>query len=79
MAVFRYGFYLAAAAIALALATIVPTRPGDRRRGFVAAVLGLIDRRGGGLDSGSAGSWAPAPPRASTTSRPTPPIRRRWS
>ena len=33
--VFRYGSYLAMAAIALGLATIVPTRPGDRRRGFV--------------------------------------------
>ena len=30
--VFRYGFYLAVAAVALGLATIVPTRPGDRRR-----------------------------------------------
>jgi len=39
---FRYGFYVAAGAIALALATIVPTRPGDRRRGFVAAVLALV-------------------------------------
>ena len=39
--VFRYGFYIAAAAIALALATVVPTRPGDRRRGFVAALLAL--------------------------------------
>jgi len=41
ISVFRYGFYIAAAAIALALATIVPTRPRDRRRGFVAAVLAL--------------------------------------
>jgi uncharacterized protein (DUF1499 family) len=40
--VFRYGSYLAMAAIALALATIVPTRPGERRRGFLAALLGLI-------------------------------------
>ena len=40
--VFRYGSYLAMAAIALALATIVPTRPGDKRRGFLAALLGLI-------------------------------------
>jgi uncharacterized protein (DUF1499 family) len=39
---FRYGSYIAMAAIALALATIVPTRPGDRRRGFLAALLGLI-------------------------------------
>jgi uncharacterized protein (DUF1499 family) len=41
LGVFRYGFYLAAAAIALGLATIVPTRPGERRRGFVAACLAL--------------------------------------
>lgn len=40
--VFRYGFYLAAASIALALATVVPTRPGDRRRGFVATILALV-------------------------------------
>jgi uncharacterized protein (DUF1499 family) len=40
--VFRYGSYLAMAAIALALATIVPTRPGGRRRGFLAALLALI-------------------------------------
>jgi len=39
--VFRYGFYLAVAAVALGLATIVPTRPGDRRRGFVAALLAI--------------------------------------
>ena len=49
--VFRYGFYIAAAAIALALATIVPTRPGDRRRGFVAAVLAIV--------IGVAAAWAP--------------------
>jgi uncharacterized protein (DUF1499 family) len=49
--VFRYGFYLAAAAIALALATIVPTRPGERRRGFLAAVLALM--------VGAAAAWAP--------------------
>jgi uncharacterized protein (DUF1499 family) len=41
VAVFRYGFYVAAAGVALGLATIVPTRPGDRRRGFVAALLAL--------------------------------------
>jgi len=41
ISLFRYGFYVAAGAIALALATIVPTRPGDRRRGFVAAFLAL--------------------------------------
>src|SRR5579872_7265813 len=38
----RYGFYVAAAAVALSLATLVPTRPGERRRGFLAAVLALI-------------------------------------
>ena len=42
LAVFRYGFYVAAAAIALGLATIMPTRPGDRRRGFVAALLAIV-------------------------------------
>jgi len=41
VAVFRYGFYVAAAGVALGLATIVPTRPGDRRRGFVAALLAV--------------------------------------
>src|SRR6185436_4213277 len=50
-AIYRYGFYVAAAAIALALATIVPTRPGDRRRGFVAALLALL--------IGVAAAWAP--------------------
>lgn len=49
--VFRFGFYIAAAAIALALATVVPTRPGDRRRGFVAAVLALT--------IAGATAWAP--------------------
>ncbi len=39
---FRYGFYVGAAGIALGLATIVPTRPGDRRRGFLAALLGIV-------------------------------------
>ena len=51
ISVFRYGFYVACAAIALALATVVPTRPGERRRGFVAALLGLAI---GGL-----AAWAP--------------------
>ena len=51
ISVFRYGFYIAAAAIALALATIVPTRPGDRRRGFLAALLALA--------IGAAAAWAP--------------------
>jgi uncharacterized protein (DUF1499 family) len=40
-AVFRYGFYVAVAGAALGVATIVPTRPGDRRRGFVAALLAI--------------------------------------
>ena len=52
LAVYRYGFYLAAASMALALATLVPTRPGDRRRGFIAAVLALA--------VGVAAAWAPA-------------------
>ena len=51
LGLFRYGFYVACAAIALALATVVPTRPGDRRRGFVAAVLALA--------IGGAAAWAP--------------------
>lgn len=49
---FRYGFYVAAAAIALALATVMPTRPGERRRGIVAAVLALV--------IGLAAAWTPA-------------------
>ncbi|MDI1285609.1 MAG: DUF1499 domain-containing protein [Reyranella sp.] len=49
--VFRYGFYAAVAAVALGLATIVPTRPGDRRRGFVAAFLAVV--------IGLAGAWMP--------------------
>ena len=51
IAVFRYGFYIAVAAVALGLATIVPTRPGDRRRGFVAAFLAIV--------IGVAGAWMP--------------------
>jgi uncharacterized protein (DUF1499 family) len=51
ISLFRYGFYVAAGAIALALATIVPTRPGERRRGFVAAFLALV--------IGAAAAWAP--------------------
>jgi uncharacterized protein (DUF1499 family) len=51
ISLFRYGFYVAAGAIALALATIVPTRPGDRRRGFVAAFLALA--------IGAVAAWAP--------------------
>jgi uncharacterized protein (DUF1499 family) len=42
IAIFRYGFYVAVAGAALGLATIVPTRPGDRRRGFVAALLAVM-------------------------------------
>ena len=41
-AIFRYGFYFAVGAAALGLATIVPTRPGGRRRGFVAALLAIV-------------------------------------
>lgn len=51
IAVFRYGFYVAVAAVALGLATVVPTRPGDRRRGFVAAFLAIV--------IGVAGAWVP--------------------
>ncbi|MDP2332342.1 MAG: DUF1499 domain-containing protein [Reyranella sp.] len=51
IAVFRYGFYVAVAGVALGLATIVPTRPGDRRRGFVAAFLAVA--------IGIAGAWVP--------------------
>jgi uncharacterized protein (DUF1499 family)/uncharacterized membrane protein YvlD (DUF360 family) len=40
--IFRYGFYFAVAGVALGLATIVPTRPGDRRRGFLAALLAVV-------------------------------------
>ncbi len=42
ISLFRYGFYVAAAAVALGLATVVPTRPGERRRGFLAALLAVI-------------------------------------
>src|SRR5262249_13140841 len=51
LAVFRYGFYVSAAGAALGLATVVPTRPGERRRGFVAAVLAVA--------VGIAGTWVP--------------------
>jgi len=51
IAVFRYGFYVAVAGVALGLATIVPTRPCDRRRGFVAAFLAIV--------IGVAGAWVP--------------------
>ena len=40
--IFRYGFYFAVAGAALGLATIVPTRPVERRRGFVAALLAIV-------------------------------------
>ncbi|MFZ5783123.1 MAG: DUF1499 domain-containing protein [Pseudomonadota bacterium] len=50
-ALFRYGFYVAVAAVALGLATILPTRPGDRRRGFVAAFLAVL--------VGAAAAYAP--------------------
>lgn len=51
IAVFRYGFYLTVAGVALGLATIIPARPGDRRRGFVAAFLAIV--------IGVAGAWVP--------------------
>jgi uncharacterized protein (DUF1499 family) len=41
-ALFRYGFYVAVGGAALGLATILPTRPGERRRGFVAALLAIV-------------------------------------
>jgi uncharacterized protein (DUF1499 family) len=40
--IFRYGFYFAVAGAALGLATVVPTRPGERRRGFLAALLAIV-------------------------------------
>lgn len=52
IAVFRYGFYVAVGGVALGLGTVLPTRPGDRRRGFVAAFLAIV--------IGVAGSWVPA-------------------
>lgn len=50
-ALFRYGFYVAVAGTALGIATVLPTRPGDRRRGFVAAVLAVA--------IGGATAWMP--------------------
>jgi uncharacterized protein (DUF1499 family) len=50
-AVFRYGFYVAVAGAALGLATLVPTRPGDHRRGFLAALLAVT--------IGAAGAYMP--------------------
>src|SRR4029077_11630142 len=41
-AVFRYGFSPAVPALALGLATIVPTRPGAQRLVFVAALLAIV-------------------------------------
>ena len=43
IAVFRYGFYVAAAGATLGLATILPTRPGDRRRFLQAQTLPAIN------------------------------------
>ena len=51
LAVFRYGFYFAVAGAALGIATVVPTRPGERRRGFVAAFLAVV--------IGVAAAWVP--------------------
>lgn len=51
LGVFRYGFYGAVAAAALGLGTLLPTRPGERRRGFVAAVLAVA--------VGVAAAWVP--------------------
>ena len=51
ISLFRYGFYVGAAGIALGLATIVPTRPGERRRGFLASVLAIA--------IGVAAAWSP--------------------
>jgi uncharacterized protein (DUF1499 family) len=51
IAVFRYGFYLTVGGIALGLGTMLPARPGDRRRGFVAAFLAIV--------IGAAGAWVP--------------------
>ena len=51
IAVFRYGFYLTVAGVALGLATILPARPGDHRRGSVAAFLAIV--------IGAAGAWVP--------------------
>ena len=51
ISVFRYGAYASFAAVALGLATIVPTRPGERRRGFLSALLAVV--------LGIAGAWMP--------------------
>jgi uncharacterized protein (DUF1499 family) len=49
--IFRFGFYVAVAAIVLGLATLAPTRPGQRRRGFLAALLAVV--------IGIGAAWAP--------------------
>ncbi len=49
IAIFRYGFYLTVGGVALGLATILPARPGDKRRGF--AFLAIV--------IGAAGGWVP--------------------
>jgi uncharacterized protein (DUF1499 family) len=51
ISVFRYGSYIAFAAVALGLATVVPTRPGERRRGFLSALLAIL--------VGAAAAWMP--------------------
>jgi uncharacterized protein (DUF1499 family) len=51
IAVFRYGSYIAFAAIALGLATVIPSRPGERRRGFLSALLAVA--------IGAVTAWAP--------------------
>jgi|SRR5262245_11077426 len=51
LALLRYGLYAAVAGAALGLATIVPTRPGERRRGFIAALLAIL--------IGGAAGWVP--------------------
>jgi uncharacterized protein (DUF1499 family) len=51
LALLRYGLYAAVAGAALGLATIVPTRPGERRRGFIAALLAIL--------IGVAAGWVP--------------------
>jgi uncharacterized protein (DUF1499 family) len=51
ISIFRYGAYIVFAAMALGLATIVPTRPGERRRGFLSALLAIV--------IGIAAAWMP--------------------
>ena len=66
-------------ASALGLATIVPTRPGDRRRGFVAALLAVVIGVAAAYMPLHLVPAAPSSRPSSTTSRPTPTARRRWS